>query len=324
MLPADPRHPMPRAALLSRRQALAGGLCLCCLPAFARAGSGTASLVTQEIAPGVHVRPAPHEEATPGNLDAIANVGFIVGRKAVAVIDPGGSLADGKRLRARIREVTALPIRYVTLSHVHPDHIFGAGAFLADEPQFVGHAMLPAALAQRGEFYRERLAEILGAANVGPVVPPNVLVERDMRLELGDRVLDLHAHATAHTTCDLSVLDRETGTLFTGDLLFVERAPSLDGSLTGWLRELDVLAAFGSRRAVPGHGPASVDFATASAPLERYLERLLVETRAAIARGIGIDAAPEVVAQSESGEWRLFEDYHGRNVTQAYKELEWE
>ncbi|MBA5844828.1 MBL fold metallo-hydrolase, partial [Escherichia coli] len=56
-----------------------------------------------EVSPGIHVRQGLTEDATAGNFDAIANLGFIVGRDAVAVIDPGGSLHDGRSLRLAIR-----------------------------------------------------------------------------------------------------------------------------------------------------------------------------------------------------------------------------
>jgi hypothetical protein len=67
-----------------------------------------------------------------------------------------------------------------------------------------------------------------------------------------------------------------------------------------------------------------VELAPALAELERYLGVLRDETRQAIDRGEPIEAAAEVVAQSERGRWTLFEDYNGRNVIQAYKEVEWQ
>ena len=311
-------------SLISRRHALLGGLCLCCAPGLSRGADERDALETTEIAPGIHVRRGADEIASAQNQDAIANIGFIVGRESVAVLDSGGSLNDGERLRRRIRDVTKLPIRYVLMSHVHPDHIFGAGAFLQDKPAFVGHAQLPQALAQRGEYYRERLEEVLGRGNAGPIVQPTMLVSDRTHIDLGGRSLELRAHALAHTSNDLSVVDSQTRTLFPSDLLFVGRAPSLDGSLKGWLRELSMLGAIDAARAVPGHGPASVDFASAAGKLRQYLETLLRETRQAIANGVDIDAAPEIVAQSERRNWTLFDEYHGHNVTQAYKELEWE
>lgn len=288
------------------------------------APSKNASTRFVEVAKGLFVRSGVDEDANAANGDAIANVGFIIGNDGVATMDAGGSLEDGQFLRAAIRARTALPIRYVILSHVHPDHVFGAPAFLADKPEFVGHARLPNALAIRGDYYRARLESELGKARAGDVVAPTMLVEHTRNIDLGGRVLTLTAHPKAHTDNDLSVVDTQTATLLAADLLFVRRVPSLDGSLRGWLRELQVLKAIRAPRAVPGHGPASVDWPSSAAGLERYLTTLLTETRAAIARGVTLEDAVNVVGQSERGKWALFDDYHGRNVTQAYKELEWE
>jgi quinoprotein relay system zinc metallohydrolase 2 len=310
---------------LSRRDILLG-ISACCATGLSHHATATATptFPTNEIAPGIHFRRGADEDATPTNDGAIANIGFIVGRDAVAVMDPGGSLVDGQHLRAAIRKATNLPIRYVVMSHVHPDHIFGAGAFTEDKPQFVGHALLPNALAQRGEYYRTRLDQILGPGKAGPVITPTLLVKDRSQIDLGDRVLEITAHGNAHTDCDLTILDRQTGTLLLSDLLFVERIPSLDGSLKGWLAELAGLKNVGARRAVPGHGPTGVDWPSASRDLERYLGTLQRETRQAIAKGLDIGQAAKTVALSEQGKWKLFDDYNGHNVTRAYKELEWD
>jgi quinoprotein relay system zinc metallohydrolase 2 len=316
---------MVGAPLLSRRDVLLGGACLCSLPSLAvSADSSTGAFATEEVAPGIHIRRGADEVATARNAGAIANIGFILGREAVAVADPGGSQNDGARLRERIRNVTKLPIRYVILSHVHPDHIFGAGAFERDQPTYVGHARLAHALAQRGEYYRGRLDQILGEGKAGAVVAPTMLVSDRAEIDLGRRTLSLTAHPTAHTDCDLSVFDRQTGTLLPADLLFVRRVPSLDGSITGWLKELAALKALPAKRAVPGHGPAQVSWPSGAADLERYLDVLLRETRQAVAKGMEIGEAVQTVAQSERGKWALFDEYHGHNVTKAFKELEWE
>jgi quinoprotein relay system zinc metallohydrolase 2 len=313
------------AARVSRRHALMGGLAACCLPRFARpAEAPLQAWPTHEVAPGIHIRRGVNEDVSASNDDAIANIGFIVGRDAVAVTDSGGSLNDGRRLRARIRAITPLPVRYVLMSHVHPDHVFGAGAFGADHPVYVGHAGLPGALSLRWEYYRTRIEAILGKDTVGAVVMPTLLVHDKAQIDLGDRVLELHAHGIAHTDSDLTVLDRKTRTLIASDLLFVERVPSLDGSLKGWLQELGILKTVGAQHAVPGHGPVSVEWPQGCRDLERYLGVLLRETRAAVKKGLEIDAAVKTVALSERSRWKLFDDYHGHNVIQAFKELEWE
>jgi quinoprotein relay system zinc metallohydrolase 2 len=284
-----------------------------------------APLPITEIASGIFVHNGVHEEASAANDDAIANIGFIVGDEAVAVIDPGGSFAEGEALRAAIKLRTEKPIRYVILTHVHPDHIFGAAAFRGDHPDFVGHAKLPGALAQRGDYYLRRLQGVLGEeANGSEVVPPNVLVTDRLDLELGNRHLVLLAHGPAHTDNDLRVFDEKTRTLWLADLLFVDRIPVIDGSILGWLKQLDELVAMPADRAVPGHGPVSVPWPAAAEPERRYLAAVIHDTRAAIKAGIGIASAYRQVANSERGQWLLFDDYHARNVTATYTELEWE
>ena len=285
----------------------------------------TAALPVAEIASGIFVHNGVQEEASAANEDAIANIGFIIGDEAVAVIDPGGSFAEGSALRAAIRTRTDQPIRYVILTHVHPDHIFGAAAFRDDHPDFVGHAKLPGALAQRGDYYVRRLRSTLGdEANGTEIVVPTMLVSDKLDLDLGSRRLTLRAHGPAHTDNDLTVFDQKTRTFWLADLLFVDRLPVIDGSLVGWLEQLDQLTATPADRAVPGHGPVTVPWPAAAEPERRYLAAVARDTREAIKTGIGIANAYQHVANSERGNWLLFDEYHPRNVTASYKELEWE
>ncbi len=277
-----------------------------------------------EVAPGLHVRQGVHEEATVENQDGIANIGFAIGEKSVAVLDPGGSRADGERLRASIRARTDLPIRYVVMTHLHPDHVFGAVAFADDRPVFVGHAGMAGMLVQRGEFYRNSLADALGIEEAGDYAKPDLLVSDTATLDLGGRRLRLQAHPTAHTDNDLSILDEATGTLWLGDLLFVDRVPALDGSILGWLAQTKALRNSSATRAVPGHGPAAVAWPGAAGPQERYLGGLVRDIRAIISHGGDIEQAVATAGQAERGRWALFDDYNGRNVTGAFKELEWE
>jgi len=312
---------------LTRRDAVSGAACMCCLPAFTRhAAAADAPAPTQlmPVAPGIYIRQGVTQDANPGNEDAIANVGCVIGIDAVAVMDPGGSLEDGESLRQAIRQITSLPIRYVVMSHAHPDHVFGAAAFRLEHPVFVGHARLPEALAQRGAYYQKMLDRVLGPGRAGPIVMPTQLVHDRAMLDLGDRPLDLTAHMPAHSDCDLSMTDRRTGTLLAGDLLFVNRVPSLDGDLKGWLAQLAAMQTLGMRQAVPGHGPVRVDWPGAAADIVRYLTVLLTETRQAIARNVPISAAAHSVAQSERSRWKLFDNYNPHNVIVAYQQLEWE
>ncbi|MEA2791490.1 MAG: hypothetical protein QOG73_3896 [Acetobacteraceae bacterium] len=262
---------------------------------------------------------------TPENAGDIANLGFIIGRDAVAVVDTGGSVQVGQALLAAIQRITSKPIRYIINTHEHPDHIFGNAAF-GSGVTFVGHHNLPAEMQKRGTFYLRSFREALGQAAIEQVriIPPTLLVTDEMTLDLGDRRLRLTAWSpAAHTDCDLTVLDETTGVLFAGDLVFVGHVPVLDGSLRGWLSILPRLAELPAKLVLPGHGPRG-PWPEALEDERRYLTVLAGDTRRLIAAGTPIAGAVPRIGQSERGRWALFDDYNARNATAAFSELEWE
>jgi quinoprotein relay system zinc metallohydrolase 2 len=279
-----------------------------------------------EVAPGVHVHRGGHASVEAPGREDIANLSLIVGAQCAAVVDTGGSLRIGRAFARAVREVTELPVCWVINTHVHFDHLLGNAAFSAAGTEFVGHRALAEAVALNRAFFAENFADELagGGSADDTVVAPSLLVDDTLELELGGRKLVLKAHPVAHSGQDLSVFDPQTGTLFLGDLLFVERTPSLDGSLLGWLRVLEELPGSGVERVVPGHGPASVEGGPEIAREVEYLDRLRDDIREAIAEGALPEDVTHRVAAGEESRWLLFEEVHPRNVVRAWQELEWE
>jgi quinoprotein relay system zinc metallohydrolase 2 len=283
-------------------------------------------LPVQEVAQSVFVHTGEIALMSEENLGDIANIGFVIGDKGVAVIDAGGSVPVGGRLLAAIRARTNKPILYVINTHEHPDHVFGDAAFDGIGATFVGHHNLPRALALRGEFYVKAFRRIIGDKLVNEVklIPPTLTVADRLTLDLGGRPLELQAWPTAHTDCDLTVLDTATHTLFAGDLVFVRHLPIIDGSLKGWLSVLNSLAQVPAERVIPGHGPVGLPWPQALDSERAYFDRLGKDVKTSIAKGEPVDAADKSAGQSQRDDWRLFDDYNARNATAAYSEYEWD
>jgi quinoprotein relay system zinc metallohydrolase 2 len=297
-------------------------------PGFPADATATPLKMTR-IADGAYVFFGAQEDASPANGGAIANVGFVVGQRCVAVIDTGGTPLQGEQLRGAVRSITDRPVCAVINTHMHPDHVYGNAAFRGGPPpaaDLIGHEHLAPAMSARRETYaraqQRTLGELAGATElVGPTVA--VAPGHPRALELGGRTLEVRAWRTAHTDNDLTVFDPVSGTLWAGDLLFAGRIPVIDGSLVGWLAVLDEIEKMDPRRIVPGHGPVG-DWKTDLAAQRRYLLALARDTREAIRAHRPMAQAMEQAAAGERGRWLLFDEYHRRNIAAAYAELEWE
>lgn len=321
-------EPPCRAALVPGYEARSQAACEARLAAApvtgAKCRSAGAPLEVFEVAPGVFVHRGDVALPDATNRGDTANLGFVVGQTGVAVIDSGSAAWIGEALWRAIRLRTDLPVRYVVLTHVHPDHLLGTRVFSGAE--IVGHAALPLALAARQQTYLQRFEALIGAAAfLGTALPGQMRgVEDRSELDLGGRVLELRAWPQAHSGTDLTVLDRTTGTLFAGDLLFDRHVPTLDGSLRGWQRVLGEMSGVKARRVVPGHGGPVLDWPEGAAPVLRYLDVLARDAAAAVAAGERLSEAVTHVAGEEARRWELFGAFNPRNATVAFTELEWE
>jgi quinoprotein relay system zinc metallohydrolase 2 len=283
------------------------------------------ALPVEQVAPGIYVHHGVHKDIDANYGGDICNIGFVIGERGVAIIDTGGSPKIGSQLREAVRKITQLPILYVINTHVHPDHIFGNAAFKGDHPEFVGHEKLAAAMALRKESYLRHQDEWLGQDAAGSeIIPPTIAVKTTLTLDLGNRTLLLTANPPAHTNTDLTVFDNNSKTLWTGDLLFIDRTPSIDGDIKGWLQVIDQLQKIPAVTVIPGHGPIKADWHHALSDEQRYLSTLLQDVRTAIQQGHTMEQTMDTAAQSEQGKWILFDIVNRRNVNIIFPGLEWE
>ncbi len=296
---------------------------------FSQTACAQQTYSVEQVTDGIYYHQGVHEDASVENFGAIANVGFIIGSDCVAVIDSGGSYKEGELLAKAVQSVTDKPVCYIINTHVHPDHTLGNAAFNGAHTIYIGHEKLSAAMAAREDFFKRSFSETLGDAYTGTefIAPSQtVSIDQPVTIDLGNRELVLTAFTTSHTDHDLTVFDKQTQTLWTGDLLFIERTPALDGSINGWIAISEQLQQMPVNYIVPGHGPAgSTDLGQAGWQAQLlYLTSIRQQIRDIILDFGTIEEATASVGLAEKDKWLLFDEYHRRNVTAAFVELEWE
>ena len=281
-----------------------------------------------EVAPGIFVHQGKHFDVDESYQGDICNIGFIIGKDSVAVIDTGGSLLVGEALKNSIREKTSLPIKYVINTHVHLDHIYGNAVFKYPNTKFIGHSKLPKAMQFIKGFYETlNLRYLKTPLKKSVQIPPSILVkENESKIfDLGERKIKVNAYSPAHTDNDVTITDIRTGTLWAGDLLFIERTPVIDGDIHGFIDVLAQLISLDNiNLVIPGHGTPTKNWQEAFKKSKDYFITLRDDIRHSISEDQGLRKAIETVAKSESKKWELFDVQNARNINQVYPKLEWE
>lgn len=291
------------------------------------------ALDVTEIADGVFVHFGSEGPMTPENQGRIANLAFVVG-DTVAVIDAGVSAAQGQALYAAIRQHTDRPISHLVLTHMHPDHVFGAEIFAEAGASIVANAKLAEGLAMRAETWMQTLPPQIGPGVLTGTAPAPIDrgIDKPTKIDLGRRALWLTPVPTAHTDNDLTILDDLTQTLFIGDLVQSGLTPSIDGSLLGWLAWLESGPApeqgqIAPKLYVPGHGKIFTEWSQGSAATHTYLSALRDTVEKLVQNGTALSAAvPQTVfaMQPLAAQWMDLDAVTARNAATAYSELEWQ
>ena len=292
------------------------------------------SFEIKEVAEGIFVHFGTHEDANKSNKGDIANIGFILGKRSIMVIDTGGTKEIGKKLLKKIKTISDLPISHIVITHSHPDHFFGTEAFLSENPSIVGHEKLNRSLLSNFNFYKELQSnnienKILKNAKL---IKANIKIKTEniLKVNLGERVVEIKAWKSGHTDNDLSVYDLNTKT-FWSENIFVERIPSIRASIIGWKRNLDEIKKMDINLIIPGHGSAEKKDA-ALKPILEYFTRLISQVRKFHKNNVSLQESINSVLQKEILDsekvnpegWELFTEYHYSNITKVYTELEWE
>ena len=201
------------------------------------------------------------------HIDLVPNIGIIGGTRSVLVVETGMGPRSAEKVLRFAADYARGRRLYLTTTHFHPEHAFGAQAFAGEATYLVNRAQADD-LAGRGAGYLdmfrglgEQVARQLEGVTLGP---PDVVYDGSCELDLGGRVVQLRPTGQGHTKGDQVVTVPDAGVLFTGDLvetgqfsIFPWFPPyDTDVSGVGWIAVMQRLIGENPRVVVPGHGDA--------------------------------------------------------------------
>jgi glyoxylase-like metal-dependent hydrolase (beta-lactamase superfamily II) len=186
------------------------------------------------------------------------------GNITVAVGSDGIIMVDGQfaplsdKIKAAIKAISPLPIKYMINTHYHGDHTGGNENFAKDGVRIVAHDNIRVRLAAgtiqglTGNKVAPRPAEAL---------PQQTYFGGSLVVETGGRKAQLTHVANAHTDGDTWIYFADANVLATGDTFNnLKRYQNIDfangGDVRGMIRALDAYIKVSNEqtRIVPGHG----------------------------------------------------------------------
>jgi glyoxylase-like metal-dependent hydrolase (beta-lactamase superfamily II) len=255
------------------------------------------------------------------------NAGFIVTDGGVVVIDALASPRQGEQLLQAIRGVTDQPIRWLVLTHHHPDHHFGAVALRKAGARVIAHPDKRVLAAEGGE--DALIADWVRVVGLDAMRgfefanTPDRRVTTSDTLRLGSRTIVVTHPGAGHSAGDLIVWLPKDRVLFAGDLL-VEDGVSMvvDGSSSELLRVLDEVESLGAEVIVPGHGSIPGRPTALVQRTREYLTELQSEMRAAVERGVPMRRALASLPPADSTRPVSLNSRRRRNAARVYVEEE--
>jgi glyoxylase-like metal-dependent hydrolase (beta-lactamase superfamily II) len=280
-------------------------------------------LPTRELAAGVFAVLGDTGRGSEGR----ANAGFVVTHEGVLAIDALGSPRQGEALLRTIKSITPQPIKWVVLTHHHPDHHFGAIVLKRAGAAVVAHPDSRVLVAEGGpdalvaDWTRVVGADAMRGFQFADQPDRPVTGSDTIRLG-GKRIVVTHPGA-AHSAGDLLVWLPDERVLFAGDVLIEDGVTMVvDGNSSMLLRALDGIDSLHPSIVVPGHGRIPVTAAELVARTREYVVGLRGDMRSAVERGVPLQRATAALPPADQGRPVSLNSRRRRNAVRVYLEEE--
>jgi glyoxylase-like metal-dependent hydrolase (beta-lactamase superfamily II) len=259
------------------------------------AGSALAvEVVFKAVAPGVYAYVGDTEGRTYENEAINANIGLVVTPQGAVLIDPGASFQGARQIAEAAQKVTTQPIRWVINTGGQDHRWLGNGYFQAQGAEIIAHANAQADMKARGPAHLKANAPVLKDKMAGTeiVLPTRWLQDADTTLNLGGTTLQVVHRGGGHTPGDSMIWLPQSGVVFTGDVVYVDRILGLHpvSKTKTWVASFEALEALKPKIVVPGHGQVTT-LAQAQKDTGDLLKALRAHMGQAVEAGTDISAA---------------------------------
>jgi glyoxylase-like metal-dependent hydrolase (beta-lactamase superfamily II) len=261
------------------------------------------------------------ENISKQNAGNMVNTCFVQTKVGFVVIDSGPTFLYASQAYEQMQKIAQLPVKYVINTHDHDDHWLGNSFYKSKGALLIG----PRTYEQNVVAGMEtRMGQVLGKVLYAKtdIVKLDTIVEHNLTLNVGEKSFTISQPETlAHTKGDLIIYMKSEKVLFVGDLVFSGRLTSLrDGSLLGSINALNKIDAYNAKVIIGGHG--YMTDANATDEFRAYLLQMKDEILEAQDKDVGMEMITKVVTMPKYKNMKLYDVLHGRNVLDAYKELE--
>jgi glyoxylase-like metal-dependent hydrolase (beta-lactamase superfamily II) len=282
-------------------------------------------LEVQSVTDGVFALVGPKEQRSAENLANNATFGVVAADEGVVLMDPGGSWKGAEAIHERVREITDQPVRYVIDTGGQDHRWLGNGYWQAQGATVIASQAAVEDHKARGSQQLSALSQFL-CEQLSGTTPAyaDVTFADNYTLALGGLTFEITHAGQAHTPGDSFVWLAAKDTVFTGDIVYVERILGNGGqsNTKSWIGAFEAMAALNPAHVVPGHGHATT-LEAARAETYDYLINLRTQIGALIDDGGNIIDAPKI-DQSAFSYLEQFDSLAGRNAQTTYEQMEWE
>ena len=260
-------------------------------------------------------------------IEGFPNVVFVIGSRATLVVDTGLGERNGATVMRVEQKLAKGPILYLTTTHYHSEHTTGEQAFPASAiiiRNSVQQEEMIKGVGAHMEAFRKISAQNLDLLQNVKFRPPDVLFDREAKIDLGGVTARLFYVGPAHTRGDELIFVEEDSVLIPGDIIqkdIFPIMPNQDASVKGWLSILDNVEALHPRFIVPDHGAAIVD-ASQIATQRAYFLALQARALELKKQGVSADDAGKTITaelKAKNPDWPNPNNVAGE-VTRVYEQ----